>query len=68
MKLIGVFFFALLLAAGLGLAFAFPVMWALNYVFASSVLIALFGVAKIGFWKAYVLSLLTAMLFKSHVK
>jgi len=66
MKAVGVFFIALFLVLGLGLIFAFPVKWAINYVFTDGVRIALFGVAYVGFWKAYVLSLLTAMLFKSN--
>lgn len=56
---------AVLFVLGIGFLFAFPVKWALNYVFTDGVRLALFGVAYVGFWKAYVLSLLTAMLFKS---
>ena len=66
MKLVATFFFALAVALGIGLLFAFPVKWILNYVFTDGVRIALFGVAYVGFWKAYLLSILTAMLFKSN--
>jgi hypothetical protein len=65
MKLVATFVFTLLIVFGIGLVFAFPVKWALNYVFTDGVRLTLFGVAQIGFWKAYVLSLLTTMLFKS---
>ena len=53
------------LIIGLALLFAFPLMWAINYVFASSVLLALFGVPQITFWKTVVLSIITGSLFKS---
>jgi hypothetical protein len=50
---------------GLGLLMAFPLMWALNYVFTSAVLMALFGVSKLTFWKTVILSWVIAFLFKS---
>lgn len=54
----------LALIVGLALLFAFPLMWAINYVFASSVLLALFGVPQITFWKTVVLNIITGWLFK----
>ena len=56
----------LALIVGLALLFAFPLMWAINYVFASSVLLALFGVPQITFWKTVVLNIITGWLFKSN--
>lgn len=61
-------FVAVLLAiavlAGIVLLFTFPVMWAINYVFTTSVLLALFGVPQITFWKTFVLSFVLGILFK----
>jgi hypothetical protein len=45
---------------------ALPVMWLLNYALAPSALVAVFGVAKIGIWKALGISTLSALLFKSY--
>ena len=54
----------LALIVGLALLFAFPLMWAINYVFTSSVLLALFGVPQITFWKTVALSIVAGSLFK----
>lgn len=54
--------FALLL----GLLLTYPVMLGINYVFASGVLMALFGAPTISFWKTYVLLFILGVLFKSH--
>lgn len=56
---------AIVLIVGLALLFAFPLMWLINYVFTSSVLLTLFGVPQITFWKTVVLSIVTGWLFKS---
>ena len=53
------------LIVGLALLFAFPLMWLINYVFASSVLLALFGVPQITFWKTVALSIVMGWLVKS---
>lgn len=50
--------------AGIVLLLTFPLMWAINYVFTASVLLALFGVSQITFWKTFVLSFATGVLFK----
>lgn len=49
----------------LGLLFAYPVMWLVNYLFTPAVLTAVFGVAKISVWQAWALNLLSGFLFKS---
>jgi hypothetical protein len=54
------------LIVGLALLFAFPLMWLINYVFTSSVLLALFGVPQITFWKTVALSITTGWLFKGN--
>jgi hypothetical protein len=41
---------------GLALLFAFPTMWAVNYLFSTSLLLTIFGVAKLNFWRALVLN------------
>lgn len=63
---LGLFVGVLVIAGLVAGIFALPVMWLLNYVFAPSVLLAVFGVAKIGFWKALGVSTLSALLFKSY--
>jgi hypothetical protein len=52
------------LIAGIVLLFTFPIMWALNYVFTPAVLMALFGVSKLTFWKTFVLSWVIGTMFK----
>jgi hypothetical protein len=44
--------------------FTYPLMWLLNYVFTSEVLLALFGIAKMTFWKTFALGILTGLLFR----
>jgi hypothetical protein len=53
------------LVFGLSLLFAYPLMWAINYTFAPAVLVAIFGTASIGAWKAFALSFVCGSLFKS---
>lgn len=50
--------FVILVAFSLlfGLLFTWPLMWCINYTFAPTLLLALFGVAKITYWKTFVLS------------
>jgi hypothetical protein len=50
---------------GLGLLFTFPLMWAINFVFTPAVIMALFGVSQITFWKTFVLAVTMGWLFKS---
>lgn len=51
---------------GLSLLLTYPVMWAINYTFAPSFLVYVFGAAKLTFWKTFVLELVTSSLFKSY--
>jgi hypothetical protein len=53
------------LALGLGLVFAFPVMWLTNYLFSPRLLLAVFGVSQLTFWKAYAFSVFTSWMVKS---
>ena len=50
------------LVFGLALLFAFPTMWAVNYLFSASFLVFVFGVAKINFWRALVLNFIVGYL------
>jgi hypothetical protein len=40
-----------------------PVMWMVNYLFASSALYTVFGVYQLTFWKAFWLSVLAGTIF-----
>jgi hypothetical protein len=44
---------------------AWFVMIMVNYLFTATLLVAVFGVAKIGLWQAWVLTVLLGILFKS---
>lgn len=55
---------AVAFVAGIMLLFTFPIMWALNYVFTPAVLIALFGIPQLTFWKTFVLAWVVSTLFK----
>jgi hypothetical protein len=50
----------------IGLLLTYPLMWAINYVFTTSVLLAVFGVPQITFWKTFLLSFVTGWLFKGN--
>lgn len=45
--------------------FAFPTVWAVNYLLAPTFLTFMFGTAKIGFWQGLVINFLSGWLFKS---
>ena len=42
----------------------YPVMWLMNYTLAPSLLVALFGVSKMTFWRTLAFSLLVGLLQK----
>jgi hypothetical protein len=44
---------------------AFPMMWLMNYLFASSFLQFVFGVTQFTFWKAFWLNFLCGILIRS---
>jgi len=46
--------------------FAFPVKWAMNYLFTPQLLLSVFGVPVFTAWRAWALSFLTTTLLKSH--
>jgi hypothetical protein len=49
-----------------GLVVGYPIMWMMNYVFPSTVLLAVFGVSGFTFWKAFWLYTLCNWSLKSH--
>jgi len=65
LKSVGIGISALIIATLLATLSAWFVMLLINWLFTPTALMAVFGVAKIGFWKAWGISFLTSMLFKS---
>lgn len=61
--LAGIGMFALI--AFFTLIFAYPLMWAINYLIAPGILQFLFGVTTMTFWKTFCLSYVAGSLFKS---
>ena len=55
----------LAMALGFALIVAWPLQAAINWLFASSFLLTVFGVAKLSFWQTAVLMFVTTVLFKS---
>lgn len=53
------------LLTGLGFLFAFPTMWAANYLFSATFLTFVFGTAKLSVLQAWVLNIITGILFRS---
>lgn len=56
---------AVALIAGASLLGAYLTLWTVNYLFAPAILMTLFGVGKLTFWKAFCLNFVCASLFKS---
>ena len=67
LKVIGVVMLVLFAIVGLSFLMAFPTKWLINYIFTDGVRLSLFGVAKIGFWRALAINVLMGGLFKSVV-
>ncbi len=64
----GLFLITLSIIFGFALLLAFPTMWLVNAVLAPSAITAIFGVAKIGFWQALGLGILTGLLFRPTIQ
>jgi hypothetical protein len=47
---------------GLGLLFAFPTMWLVNYLFSSTLLYSVFGTSSLSIWQAWALNILVGSL------
>jgi len=65
LKAVGAVVLVILGAAALGLLLTYPLMWAINYTVAPAALLAVFGVAKLTFWKTYLFAGVCSWLFKS---
>jgi hypothetical protein len=50
---------------GLGLLFAFPVKWLINYLFTKALIASVFGTPQVSVWQAFGLNILCGFLFKS---
>ena len=66
LKLLGAIVFASAIVILIAVMLTLPVMWLTNYLFTPAVIYALFGVAKLTFWKALALSTLCSFLFKNY--
>lgn len=62
---LGIFIGVVGLIFVLGLLMAIPVYFLANILFSAAFLTFVFGTAKLSFWQAYGLSLITGLLFKS---
>jgi hypothetical protein len=65
LKAVGAVVLVLAAIAGLGLLFAYPTKWLVNYIFSDGFRLAAFGVLKISVWRAWALNALIGGLFKS---
>lgn len=63
LKAIGIFVLALVIIFGVAIVFAYPTMLLFNYVFSSTALLAVFGVAKMTFWRTFWTGILFGLLF-----
>lgn len=62
---IGAIALLVVLIVGIGALVAFPVMWLVNGLFTSTVILTVFGVTKVGFLQAWGVLILSGLLFKS---
>jgi hypothetical protein len=62
-KILGAVTLTLVFLTVIALLIGLPVMWMVNYLFASSALYTVFGVYQLTFWKAFWLNMLTGTLF-----
>ena len=61
----GLFVISLALVLGLAMLMAYPTMWVMNYLFTAQLLAFVFGAAKITFWQAFFLNMITGVFFRS---
>jgi hypothetical protein len=57
----------LVILFGFSLLLGFPIMWLMNYVFTPGIMLTIFGVAKMTFWRAFWTNYLFGILFRSSV-
>lgn len=63
-KAVGAIVIFFILIVALAFLFAYPTLWAVNYLFAPSAIAAVFGVPQLTFWKALVLNYVAGALIK----
>lgn len=64
-KAVGAVVLLIGLIIGLSLLAAWPTMLLINYLIVPSLLIKIFGIPSLTFWKAFWLNFLTGILFRS---
>jgi hypothetical protein len=64
-KGLGVIVTFLVILTVVALLIALPTLLIVNYLFTSAVLLAVFGIPALTFWKAFWLTVLSGILFKS---
>jgi hypothetical protein len=64
-KVIGAIVLGLLAIAAISVLGAYPTKWLVNYALAPEFIYLVYGVTKIGFWKALATNVLASTLFKS---
>jgi hypothetical protein len=65
LKVVGVVVAILATVAVIALVMAFPTMWMMNYLLTPHVLLTVFGVSQITFWKALWLNVLIGFFFSA---
>ncbi len=68
LQAVGLVFFGLAIFFALAMLFAFPTKWLVNYIYSDDFRVALFGVSKIGFWRALAINYFVMSLFKGTSK
>jgi hypothetical protein len=64
-KALGLAVLLLVVISFVAFVIGLPVMWIVNYLFTQQVLMAVFGIPQLMFWKSFWLAVLTGLLFKS---
>jgi hypothetical protein len=64
-KAFGLFVLLMVVITFAAFVIGLPVMWIVNYLFTQQILMAVFGVPQLTFWKAFWIANLTGLLFKS---
>jgi hypothetical protein len=61
---LGLLFFVLVI--GIAFLLGFPMMWLVNYLFAPSFLVTVFGATQLTFWKAFWLNIFFGIFLSSN--
>ena len=63
-KALGLVVLLLVIISFVAFVIGLPVMWIVNYLFTQHILMAVFGIPQLTFWKSFWLASLTGLLFK----